>query len=587
MADNNAESPKSNTESPKSNGGGHTEQNARRNRIAVLSMAFVATLSIVAVAGISFAVLRLYIQSPTIFGLADWLKAGVPVVGGAIVVIFAFLGVNRLKDFDERQDKLSKEIRDELTHRMDKSDSALSDVKSSADDYFQSLRSDITGSILPTQISNAIDQKNMDLQGAFDEKQNAVAALITEFQDKYKTLMALFDNIPALRDVLQNITDWSTIQTNVAWVHDFVQKQFANIGTAKSITETTAILENIKALVDAVCADDSKISGDADDYHNLSSELARNNQYDMAVDVLKKGKSLFRHNIDILAGIVLYSTRIGCPDVETENKLSGMPRKNWNWRTFTFYVDTLNSKEHSDDNKDAAIETADEYIKHLPHEERAYMAKYEVLKNYGLYEEGKNVLKQAEITLGMTAQCSLALCQIYKMEGEYELAIKSATKAVISTAETQPSAYIGAAVAERAFSRDALVQRDILNSSRSLEECKEDITLAIADYELAKKLRYRHGRTIDDRILILQSLVGAENGNSDVEEESRKSLLFKLLMLLNMDRKKLDTLLADLRELSPITEENNDEYLMLFLEAADGDAIKAKQIQEIVEDLFT
>lgn len=57
----------------------------------VLAMALTASLAILAVAGISFAVLRLYIQNPIEFGLSDWLKAALPVVGGAIVVVLRFL----------------------------------------------------------------------------------------------------------------------------------------------------------------------------------------------------------------------------------------------------------------------------------------------------------------------------------------------------------------------------------------------------------------------------------------------------------------------------------------------------------------
>ena len=153
----------------------------------------------------------------------------------------------------------------------------------------------------------------------------------------------------------------------------------------------------------------------------------------------------------------------------------------------------------------------------------------------------------------------------------------------------QPSVKISAAVAERAFSRDALVQRDILTGLRSSEECEKDILLAIGDYQLAKKLGFRYGRgTVDDRVLILKSLIKAENRSSDdvAEEDAKKKALSKLFLLLNKDESKLRILLAALARLSPITEESNGEYLKALLDAADGDSEKAKQIQEIIERGF-
>lgn len=558
----------------------------------VLAMALTASLAILAVAGISFAVLRLYIQNPIEFGLSDWLKAALPVVGGAIVVVFAFLGVNRLKDFDERQDRLEKELRDELARRMDKSDNTLSEVKKSADEYFKDLRQEIIAASLPKMISDGIEKKNKELQALFNKKSDAVSQLTDEFQEKYSKLMQLFSNIPGLQNVLQNKTDWNNVQTNVAWVHDFVEKQFANMSSVENVSETTVILENIRSVVDAVCSNESKISGNADDYHNLSSELARNNQLDMAVDVLKKGVVLFPHNTDLLAGILLYSTRLGDSECKirigeskcaVEEVLRKIPMEQWNWRAFTFYIDAINNRDRNDENMKAALSTAEEYIRILPNEERAYMAKYETLERYGRHKEAKNALEEAECTLGMTAQCSLFLCKIYKMEGAYEAAIKSATKAIISTAESQPSAAIGAAFAERAFSRDALVLRDILNNSRSREGCQEDVQLALKDYQLAEQFGYRRGAILDNRKRILKSLIQLQDDENEDAEEDKK---LELYALLDMDEHKLKKLVSSLHELSPITSDNYDAYLQLFLDTAEGNEEKAKQLRILVEKIF-
>ena len=309
----------------------------------------------------------------------------------------------------------------------------------------------------------------------------------------------------------------------------------------------------------------------------------------MAVAVLKKGTAVFPHNTDLLAGVVLYSTKIGSNEKETEENLLRIPKEQWNWRAFTFYIDAVNNGDRNNENYSLALDTAEEYIRILPNEERAYMAKYGTLERYGEHEKAKAVLEEADQNLGMTAQCSFTLCEIYKMEGAYEEAIRTATKAIISTAESQPSVNISAALAERAFSRDALVQRDILSHSRSIDDCIEDMQLALEDYQIAEKLGYRHDNIIQTRIRILNSLIHPRDINESSEEmddETKKNALLSLMALLNMNKQRLDELLSSLQKLSPITQDNHEEYLQLFYDAAEGDQEKAKQIQILVENIF-
>jgi len=95
---------------------------------AVFPITLVATFTVLTVAAISFVILRLHIHNPNAFDLSEWLKAAPTVVGGALVAIFAYLGIDRLKDFDDRQDRLTKQLRDELTSSANILKSALLDV---------------------------------------------------------------------------------------------------------------------------------------------------------------------------------------------------------------------------------------------------------------------------------------------------------------------------------------------------------------------------------------------------------------------------------------------------------------------------
>ena len=80
---------------------------------ATLAMALTATFAVLALFVATFILLQLKFKEPLEITLSDWLKMVLPIVGGAIVSIFAFLGVDRLKNFDERQDRLAKELRSE------------------------------------------------------------------------------------------------------------------------------------------------------------------------------------------------------------------------------------------------------------------------------------------------------------------------------------------------------------------------------------------------------------------------------------------------------------------------------------------
>ena len=454
-------------------------------------------------------------EKPT-FTLSDWVQIVLPIVGAALVVVFAFLGVDRLKNFDERQDKMENEIREELKHRMEQSDRTISEAKDSADKQFDRMEKHIINAALPQAVNNAIEGKISGLQEEFSSRTVDIQNLTARFEEKYNKLEAWFKDIPGLQAVLENTVDWDTVQTNVSWVHTYIAKQFTEMNSPKAkLTGISAIMENINSLVSVICQPTSKITGEADDYHNLSSELARNNQYDLAVNVLKKGLQLFPHNTDLLSGIVLFSTKMGQLDIDAESTLKAIPRELWNWRAFTFYIDSLNLRKITDSSEKVVMAEVNQYIALLPDDERAYMAKYQTLEHYGKHAEAVATLQEAENSLAMTAQCSLALCRIYTMQGEFKKAIHSADRVLLGNAEEQPSANTGAALARRAFALDALVRQEISTKQRSQEDCIDDIKRAIQDYKLSLQLHHPCSGQIATRISLLDALLPSGDKNCD------------------------------------------------------------------------
>ena len=447
----------------------------------VLAMALTATIAVLLVFFATLILLQLKFKDPIEIMLSDWLKIIIPIVGGAVLTVFAFLGVDRLKSFDDRQDKLEEQLR--------------SDLK--------------------TQVENAVQGVEPRLNKTYQEWEIGLNEKLAKFED---SLLAIenrinrYDKIIGSVEKLEEVTD--TIG-NVDEAHRFIASLFLE-GSEDSFdkSQRTRI---IFTLVDRV--KNEEIKGDSDDYHNLSSELARHNYYEFAADVTKKGLEFFGDNIDLLSDFTFYSRKAGRKaDVSKGiDELGKIEENMWNWRAFTFYIKVLNDGETSDENKEKTLKCVESYKRVLPDDERAYMAEYETLKKYGELEAAEKALLMAESTLTMTAQCSLTLSAIFRMRGEYDKAIESATRAILGQADTQPTSDTGAAFANRGFSRDAKIHKAILDG-KEVKTLYSDIHSAICDLKIAMRLGYSHSNVIV-RINILQGLLAHEEQNEGLFED--------------------------------------------------------------------
>ena len=482
---------------------GRTKDNTYEGRTfkshATLAMALIATFAVLVLFISTFILLQLKFKEPLKITLSDWLKMILPIVGGAIVSIFAFLGVDRLKNFDERQDRLAKELRNDLQ----------------------------------VQVDNAIKLVQPRLDETYQEWETALQARLSEYDKSFDLVMERINKYDKIIGSVENLEEISAAIGNVEEAHKFIAEQFAN--TSASTVERSQRTRFLLAIVDRVkCGD---IKGDSSDYHNLASELANQNYFEFASDVTKTGLELFDDNIDLLSDFTYYSHKSGrTDDVKIGiSRLEKIERNIWNWRAFTFYINVLNDGEATTENRNKVLQCVDDYKRVLPDEERAYMAEYETFKKYGELGSAENALVIAEENLAMTAQCSLALSQIYHMRGDYEKAIDSATRAILSQAETQPSSNTGAAFAYRGFSKDAKIHKSILEGI-SIDTQRNVIQSAISDYKMALRFGYSF-RNIEARIKILQELLpeqeqGKEN-YSDFEERIDK-LEFTLALLLKV-----------------------------------------------------
>lgn len=466
----------------------------QRKSASSLAIALAALITVVASGLTTYVFLELKFDEPINITIADWIKVVLPILGSGLIVIFAFLGIDRLKNFDERQDKLSKELKEELK-------TTVNDATSVYKSRFEEILKEKTDSFA----------ENLSL---YEEKLTHVGKQIDEYNTKWGDLKER----RTVTDAIGNISE----------AHDYIQKQF-QIEMSNDSMQWQIRTKSLDALVKRIISEE--IKGNSADYHNLAVELARQNYYDQACEVIGKGLQFFPYDIDLLSDALAYIHTFNNAHEMAERSiktLESIGRNGWNWRTFTFYIDYLNGLEPSDENKNKALDLIKDYKKLLPDEERAYMAEYETFRKYGEIKNAEEALEYAEENFDMTAQCSLILSEIYRRKGEYDKAYFSATRAIQSQAEDQPSSHTGAAFANRAFALDA----KIFNKRLKGQEVEQSmITDAIADYKMAEQFGFRLPN-IQARVIILRSFLPHEEQEAfSIEElKQRVDTLEKLIM---------------------------------------------------------
>lgn len=445
----------------------------KKNSKILWVIVLAAFMTIILSTTITYVLLEIKFKEPISITISDWIKIVIPIIGSGILVIFAFLGVDRLKNFDERQDRLSKELHEEISTKIN----------------------DASVRFVP-QFERIIDEKSEIFSTHLDVYEKRLLSL-DEQTKKYDIILGSVDNIKTISEAIGNIEE----------AHTYISKIFSS-----NITEDSSLWEErtrtLLVLVERIKK--CEIKGDSNDYHNMAAELARHGYRDYACEVILTGLKYYPYNIDLLSDSLEYVHTFEDADTIAESSIKTLEeigRYSWNWRAFTFYIDYINDKNPSSENKKIVDSLISDYKSILVNDERAYMAEYETMLKYGKVKKAKEALKFAENNIEMTAQCSLTLSKIYRDAGEYDAAIQSAGRAIQSQAETQPSSATGAAFAFRAFAMDAKIHDELLNKN---DINAEDIMNALSDYKMAQKFGYSH-QNLQVRIEILQKLLPSES----------------------------------------------------------------------------
>lgn len=368
---------------------------------------------------------------------ADYLAAVIPILlalGGSFI---AFLGMNRLKMFDERIDQTRAEMLKEIELKV-KSEVAVDRVE-----FSNQILQGISGE--QEKFLSIADDTSKDLLA---QKETCIKEMADKF-DLFKQKYAWLEATVTHKEV---DLDFYTIED----AHILVQQLRAK--------KPTGYIGIIKKVVDRVCTVDG-LSGGSSDYHNLATELASGRMYDDACRVLEKGKERFENDADILAGIIEYSTKGGLSYAAKSVKtLLEMQPRIWTWRCYEFICDYYRSIG----DLDSADKLCDEFICVLPNDEHGYRSKAEVTKL--LYpgmdgiEKSIKILQRAIDANVNCPQCANTLAETYLSVGKYEEALSAANRAVLELAQEQPHVNVAYVFYNRATIQDRMFMQSLENS---------------------------------------------------------------------------------------------------------------------------
>lgn len=339
---------------------------------------------------------------------ADYLAVVLPVlltVAGAFIV---FLGMNRLKMYDER-------------------------IDSTRVDLLKELNTIVRNQVLAEQAKQnaTVEQAIKQQRVAFNEAVSDAASELSILKSKH-------------------IQEIENAASGYEWLKSAITQNNMNVSEIHTVLDAHKLVELlrkekpdnyiplIKEIVTRVTS--QTLSGDPTDYHNLSAELARGSMYLEAVQILEKGLSLFPSDTDLLPDSISYATKGGmnAKAKDTLEKLLQIDRHLWTWRCYSFCCDYYISCGELAQ----ALKMCDDCISAFPTNQHGYHDKSKVVKMLTPGMEGINAsinVLQTAIDANINCPlCSNTLGEIYLELGKFDDALKSFNRTVLDLAIAQP-----------------------------------------------------------------------------------------------------------------------------------------------------
>ena len=253
-----------------------------------------------------------------------------------------------------------------------------------------------------------------------------------------------------------------------------------------------------------------RISGSADEWHNLSVDLAQSDLNDLACDVLERGLEFYPRNVDLLADYLQYGMECGRAERcgEVCKVLLKVPRVLWSWRGYRFLIGyyknrmaAAGSGTELEKYRSTIDELLGQYRQRFPEDEGSYDCEAEICRELHDQAREEAVLTEAVHRLKVAPKCAMQLAMKLFERGEYEAALHMTQRALNNAMQTQMSVNEAYLHYLSGLSKMALLQlKD--------EGYPEDAVLSIYnDFETAlrQSLNTAYRRTLKQRAIRLQT----------------------------------------------------------------------------------
>lgn len=285
------------------------------------------------------------------------------------------------------------------------------------------------------------------------------------------------------------------------------------IGEAGRMVKEYLSEENDEALYDLMqkILSQEKVVGSVDDFHNLSIDFSRRDDYETACNILDKGLEQFPNAVDLLADYL--QNGLNCSKAKLCEKyferLMKIPMMRWTWRGFSFSIDYMKNLADNIEPEKALIDwknkmlyLADDYYRYFSYSEDPFLVKADIYRYFNDKEEEIKILKEALQKIKSCPRCSLRLADMFFERGEYKEALKYIEKCKYEAVQTQEKINQGYLYYLSGLCKAAGVHQSL--SYNDVELIKDIYT----DFDIAEKLKMSfasYKKVMERQIYILES----------------------------------------------------------------------------------
>ena len=286
----------------------------------------------------------------------------------------------------------------------------------------------------------------------------------------------------------------------------------------------------MRELADAMANEGYTFYADANDYHNIAVDYARQNLPDCSIRILQRGIMKYPFSSDLLADLILYGKESGEFEVckSALDNLMRVDRKSWGWRAYSFsidyYMDEINKLPAGDEHKELYTlihSLADEYIAYSERQpsaiDRAYCKKADVIKEIGGEDTSEEYLLKGCSKYPLAPQCSLHLADMLVERGEYDKAITHLDKCKLASISVQPDISPSYVHLLYAMTKTSQLLAD--TSTTQYEDRDDEIDAIYKDFHIAMKYSYNqtYEKAAKNTIKMIEIQTGHKDNTYDPE----------------------------------------------------------------------